>query len=978
MKLPRLNEKIKDYTFFGFLIPFMAMLFVMAANSFTPFGDSSMLYSDKYHQYFPFFKAFRENLRNGESLLYSWDVGMGMDYLGLISYYLASPLNLLSVILPDSWVLGYFEMLVPIRLGLSGLFFALFLKKIFKRTDFSIAIFGSFYALCAWALGYQWNVMWMDTFALLPLVALGTVSLLKDKKFILYTFTLFLSVFSNYYIGFFTCIFVLLVFICYEICRWESFKKFFFDLCRIALFSLLAIGMTAILELPTLAALGTTQSSVNKYPEDFALNMADRKLYSKVNAAWDAAKAAWDAGTVKEAFSQGWIAFKGAVAGIWDGMKICAGNMQGGLTPTFKEGLPNLYCGIGTIIFAFLFLTTGKVKLRDKICSVFLLLFIMISFIVRQLDYIWHGFHFTNMIPYRFSFLYSFILLYMAYRAWVIRRSFKIWQVAIACGLAIFLTVSSDAMTAALDKIKDPAFQSNYDSLMDRWSGSQSDYDALAKHILVYAYPVINGLFLLLYTGLLGAYSFPALIKKGAKKDALQISARRRSSRRNLCTYALLTVMGIELMLNVCNYSLNFTGTSIVNYPKGLQDSATIVETMEKREKDTLFYRAETTHSQTLNDGALNGYNGISTFTSSANVKVTEFMRTLGYGAKNTYNRYCFEESSPVANLFLGLKYMIERDGKVEPNAYFDTVASSGNVYLLENNAYLPLGFLAESELAELSFENYSSRFYFQNQLIRAATGMEEDVWYPIYEDCLQVAPETEQVTLKSGSQSSTASYSATGKGPLTFTYTCPIEGFLCIDINQTKRNSYTVWHNGTQLYSESYSLPQMISVCDVVPGDTVQIKFSCTSGDKGSITVSANILDETSFRKAYDILDTSVLELTEFDTTRISGTIRCDRDGLLYTSIPQNSDCWRVYVDGKPAQIRLVGDVMIGVELTQGEHTVTFQYKNTSFTLGLWVSLGCLAITVALWVLWYKPDFQKASPKRLWNKAKGLFQRSK
>ena len=87
-----------------------------------------------------------------------------------------------------------------------------------------------------------------------------------------------------------------------------------------------------------------------------------------------------------------------------------------------------------------------------------------------------------------------------------------------------------------------------------------------------------------------------------------------------------------------------------------------------------------------INDGAYLDYNGISTFTSSANVKTTEFMKALGYGAKNTYNRYCFEESSPVANLFLGLKYMIERDGDVEANRYFDPIFASGEVYLLEND----------------------------------------------------------------------------------------------------------------------------------------------------------------------------------------------------------------------------------------------------------------------------------------------------
>ena len=95
------------------------------------------------------------------------------------------------------------------------MFFAVLLKRLFKKEERSIVLFGTFYAWCAWALGYQWNIMWLDSFALLPLVALGTVSLLKERKFLLYTCTLFLSVFANYYVGFFTCIFVLLLFICY-------------------------------------------------------------------------------------------------------------------------------------------------------------------------------------------------------------------------------------------------------------------------------------------------------------------------------------------------------------------------------------------------------------------------------------------------------------------------------------------------------------------------------------------------------------------------------------------------------------------------------------------------------------------------------------------------------------------------------------------------------------------------------------------
>ena len=380
MNLP-LSKKIKSsYLALAFAIPCVGMLVVMLISQYEPFGQYSMLYSDMYHQYYPFFVAFRETLRSGESLLHSWNVGLGMDYLGLISYYLASPLNLLSVIVPESWLLEFFSLLVPVKLGLAGLFFAIFLKKLFDQDDISISVFGGCYGLCAWALGYQWNVMWLDTFALLPLVALGTVALLRDKKFILYTISLFLAIFANYYIGFFICIFVFLLFFIYEICRWQGFKRFFVDLCRIAFFSILAIGMTAILELPAFAALQTTQSSVNNFPEGFKMNIASKNT---------------------------WL-------GLLDAMRQVAGNMMGGAELNFKEGLPNVYSGVISVMLGVMFLTSREVKFRDKLCSVTLLLFFMVSFIIRQLDYIWHGFHFTNMIPYRFSFLFSFVVLYMA------------------------------------------------------------------------------------------------------------------------------------------------------------------------------------------------------------------------------------------------------------------------------------------------------------------------------------------------------------------------------------------------------------------------------------------------------------------------------------------------------------------------------------------------------------------------------------
>ena len=893
MKLPQTKQHKWNYLALSFFVPLIGFLSIMLFGGYEPFGDNrSMLYSDMYHQYYPFFVSFRNMLRNGESLLYNWNIGMGLDFLGLFSYYLASPLNLLSVLLPESWTLEYFSLLSPIKLSLASLFFAIFLKKTFKQDDLSLTLFGAFYGLCAWALGYQWNVMWLDTFALLPLVALGTISLLRDKKFFLYTISLFLSVFVNYYVGFFTCIFVFLLFICYEICRFKSISRFLSDLLRIAIFSLLAIGMTVILELPTFAALQTTQSSVNKFPEGFRLNIADENT---------------------------WL-------GLLDAMRQVAGNMGGGLTPSFKEGLPNLYCGVGTILLAFLFLTTGQVKIRDKICSVLLLLFFIFSFIIRQLDYIWHGFHFTNMIPYRFSFLFSFVLLYMAYRAYLLRRDFKLWQLIVGGVLALGVLACSESIT-------DPVY---------------------------IAYNLIFFLFyfaILLYPTLLGK------LPRTAPKEVRISHKKKQRNRRDISAALLAVTMCLELIMNIVNFGVAFPYTGVSNYPKGTADTEHILDYMKETEKDSLFYRTEMTHSQTLNDGALNNYYGISTFTSSANVKVTEFMRDLGYGAKNTYNRYCFEESSPVANLFLGLKYMIERDGNVEMNSYFDVVETSGNVHLLKNNAYLPLGFLANVQLGSVDFSKNTATFDFQNELLSAASGITQDVWTAVSRDWLIISSENVVVKTKNGSGYCT--YESGDKtGTITYTYNIAQEGFLCLDLNLPKKNSYNVYLNGLKLFNETYSIPQSIAVSDVHPGDVIEIKLTCKANENSNMNIKAAILDETVFREAYDVLAASVWDPDEFSNTRLSGSISCNRDGLLYTSVPQNGN-WTAYVDGVETDIILVGDCMIAVPMTEGDHSFTLLYQNKAFSLGWKISLGCVLIFAVLSFGVYLPKHRKGKYER-------------
>ena len=194
--------------------------------------------------------------------------------------------------------------------------------------------------------------------------------------------------------------------------------------------------------------------------------------------------------------------------------------------------------------------------------------------------------------------------------------------------------------------------------------------------------------------------------------------------------------------------------------------------------------------------------------------------------------------------------------------------------------------------------------------------------------------------------------------GRVYYQYTIDKDGFLCIHLDLSKRNDFSVYLNGNELYSESISLPQMLAVSQVEVGDVVEIAIACNANDTGTAQVLAALMNENVFWSGYDKLSQSTLELTSFSTTAVDGTILCNRDGLLYTSIPQNGN-WYVYVDGQPVQAQLVGNAMVAVPLTKGYHEVAFRYHNDAFALGWKVTAASTAVLLGLY-FWIYPARNK------------------
>ena len=859
------------YVILAFFVPFALMLTAFGIMEVSPFGDKQILVTDLWHQYYPFLVDFADKLKHGESLFFSWTQGGGVNYFSLMSYYLAGPMNLLSIFVPSQFLREFLMFSVVTKVACAGCFMAIFLRAVYKKNDFSLVVFGCSFAFCAFFMGYYWNTIWLDTVCITPLVALGIVKLLTEGNFRLYTITLAISLIGNYYIGFFTCIFVLLIFIAYSIVKWEGFKPFFTKLIKTGVFSAIAIGITAFFLLPAFFALQNTHATSSTFPSTYAIN----------------------------------IGGSNDLLGTLKAMKEIFTNLLTFIPPATKEAdaLPNIACGTVSLVLGIVFFTSKKITLKEKIVDGSLVVFMMISCVIRQLDYMWHGFHFTNMIPYRFSYLISFVIVVMAFRAFMLIDFASFWDVIIA---ALFSAV---IILLAIE--------------------TQEQYVVVGTAVIALLICVA----LFLYT------------KRIVPKNVLLI----------VLSVVILAESGATAYIGVKTTTV--TGT--YEYPRGGESTATVIEYMNNAEKDTTeMWRAEMTSTQTLNDASLNGYNGLSMFNSMANESMTILFENMGLMGWQSGNRYTYAESSPVVNTFMNLKYIISRDSQYKNTYDTDSVYKIGNVTLLENQHYIPMGFMVNDNLLAWQVDDREDQFNpfdKQNEFFKLATGIQEDVYTPL-EVVSQGHTEYEKFPVNKiayGNYSFSCN-DANLTPHVKWNYTAPKDGYYFIYSDISGGDDVKVMINDVA-QSTTYGMGRSYIACIgyANEGDKLSIYADLEQNQSGSAKVYMNMLNTDVFERGYEVISKNYMTTTELSGSSMKGTINVSEDGLFYTSVPFE-DNWTAYVDGVETEITPVGNALVAFKLPKGEHEIELVYYPKGFWIGFAVTMGCIAIFAAICVYTY------------------------
>ncbi|MBQ6892573.1 MAG: YfhO family protein [Clostridia bacterium] len=403
LKTPKNKKDSKKYLLFAFLAPALLMLAAYFAFQVYPFGQKSVLVLDLSAQYVFFFNELRRAIFGDASLIYSFSRALGGEFIGIFAYYLSSPLSWIVAIFPEDMMLDALLTLFVTKCGLCGLTLAWYLDRHNIGTKISRVIFGILYAMCGYAIVYQHNTMWIDCLYMLPLVALGIEQLISKRKYMLFTISLGVAIFSNFYIGYMMCIFCFIYFFYAYFCGTNNecgekmhFIKSFF---RMGIFSALAIGIAACIILPTYYSLGFGKTTFSNptFTLDTRFDFIDLVSCMFVNA--------------------------------YDTVR--------------PEGLPIIYCGTLTMILIPMFFMAKKVPLREKIGTGALIGVFVVSFSIDAIDKLWHGMQAPNWLNYRYSFMLVFILIIAAAKAFREIRHFSAGQKTGVIGALFILLMFS-------------------------------------------------------------------------------------------------------------------------------------------------------------------------------------------------------------------------------------------------------------------------------------------------------------------------------------------------------------------------------------------------------------------------------------------------------------------------------------------------------------------------------------------------------
>lgn len=915
-------EKIKKWLYnnrfyiYAFFIPVLIMALAYGLFDVFPLGnlmgtdfetipkrktahDGSVLVLDLNGQYVYYFEALRDAFWGDGSILYNWSRNLSGEFIGIIGYYLASPFTLIVMLLPRTMLLESLLIMQLAKLGAAGVTFSYYLQKSKKMRPVNSLIFSTAFALCAYAVIQLMDPMWIDGLVLLPLVTLGIEYLVDKKLRANYIIPLALIFVANFYIGFMLAIFCVIYFLYYLFLGTEKenipIKETAATCVRFGYCSIIAGMCAAFMILPVYYSLSLGKFEFTDPDYSVALQFDSIDIISKL------------------------------LPSSYDTVR--------------NEGLPEIYCGTIAILMLPLFYLNKNVTSKRKIGYSLLLAVLFFSMYVKPIDMMWHGGQVPNWLPYRYSFIMSWVILCMG------AETFE-----------------------KLDGLKPNTIGGSFFGILL--------YLLLAEKLFKYEnIEVLNGLW---FTG--GCILCFSIL----------VSAYRENSSSRAIPVTIVVLLSAELLLstfetlkdidNDVTYSMR---SSYYNY---VEAGRAAVDDMEKN--DDGLYRSEKVAQtnplrRTVNDNIAFGLKGITHSSSVMNAKIIDTLGKLGYVNRGHYTRY--EGNTPLTDSLIGIKYVLDSNntGVSDMYEYQRSIVTnhsdgkSTQIDLYKNPYVLPMGYMVDNDILNVDISSSTNPFQNQNALLSAMLGEDEDKEYFKRLSFSQEPRYTNINIENAGNQTKYVQVPGTNDWTIDYFVHALTNDTVYVFFPTVYEKKVNLWAGKWDEEARDFNYDgdfidnffEDEHYCITRLGRyEANTNFSIRMTVANEYTYMSDQLfyyfDEELFKQDIARLHENVWNIEKWSDTHIEGTVNAEANQIFFTSIP-NEKGWTVKVDGKKADIIEVAGGFIGIELAPGQHTVKMTFFPAGMPLGILLAVAGIGLVVVFIITDRKKGFRSVKKEK-------------
>lgn len=958
----------KAIYFLSAFLPMLIMLIVWAIIGLYPFGSRSLMSVDFGQQYVSFFGLLKNSVLSGDfsNLSYSFTQSLGGPMAGLVGYYLLSPFNLIFIITPFQFYGFAVFLIIWLRYGAIGLAFAFLLIKRYKGLSskkYLVPLLSTAYALSGMLVAYQMNVIFYDAMIMLPIVIAYLEELLDGGSIFKYSLTLGMMLFFQFYMGYMASIFIVL-YACFYVSSKLGDKgtlklklsNFFKPLLRAFGASVIGGGLASVILLPVLSSLLESRGGYNP-GMTFSLDLMIKPL---------------------DILSK--LTIGGFDSGAW----------------VMGPSLPNIYIGAFGFVGFILYFSCKKICSIKKWSAGVVTCIFFISFVNEFVNKIWHMGQMPLGFFYRFSWLFSFFMLVLAFQA--LKKGIEVSKKGKVISLILLLLACSYLSNTTFAYIKQLQPET-FTLIISGHLQLIALFTIINACIILYLYwklskeniekkvtRVILTAVLLLVSAILAVkgFLFSQIYLTFFTYVFVIFSIKPKMSK--LAVVLLYGMTFFELGYNAYLSQVGFYYNDVDQFVDATTSVKRVTDYVKKH-ADTKFYRMASTFAYSRTSPSLLTYPGLENFSSTQEKSTIDHFSYMGN--IGGYFSTIYANGTPLTDALYGVRYYMDfkddTDKQKEPQPgkmnftrytnrydmerYFTEKVYEDERYVVrENPNSFSIAYGTNNLLSDLKF-NRDDAVNNQNRILNAMQGVAVgsagyvDYFTPLGFNDIEV--ENVEV-VKENKDSGEYIYRRkdnSKEGVIRYKFTPQSDNtyYLFSPQTLTGKNGYTVSVNGDLLSNLIvFSQRQIWQITDRTSQKESVIEFRFQFDD---IDLSHLVLYRADVEKIKEVLDSrksQELNVEQFNNTHIVGKVNItDESTVMMTSIPYNEG-WKIKVDGKQVETKKSWDSFLSFPISRGKHKVELFFKQKWSTLGLVLSVLSL---IVLFIIWKKENKPKSRP---------------